>query len=121
MAEYPTDVNRCQSDRICDVLLPEGKRVALFADHVANRDTSHQMQKQIGDALFGRALAQYGKEIGSVTRISNERLRDRRLSVGVGEESVADIGAREAACLDAGQCPGLEKSIHPPADPAQPL
>lgn len=107
-AEYPTHVNRCQSEGICNVLLPEGKRVALFADHLAGRDTPYQMQKQVRDALFSRALAQYDKELGSIACIMNPRSRDCRLNVSVGEVPVADFGAREAAYLYAGQRPDRE-------------
>ncbi len=74
------------------------------------RDTSNQMQKQMGDALFSRAMAEYGEEFVGVPAIGYEGLCDRRLHVGVGEAPAADFGTCEAAYLYAGQRLLTEKS-----------
>src|SRR5512139_3747460 len=104
MAEDPAHVNRGQSDRIRDMLLPEGKWIASFADHLACGDASYQMPQQVRDPLFGRTLRQHREEFGGLPRLEHHGFLDRRSSVSFGEALSADFGACESADLYAGQC-----------------
>ncbi len=93
-------MDRGESDGVGNVLLAQRKRVALFADHVAGGDALHQMQKQMGNAFFGRELAQCGNKLVRVVSLGYEKARYGRLNVGIGRELLADLGTRESAYAD---------------------
>src|SRR5262245_17439472 len=62
-AEHAADMDRSEPDRIGDVLLPQGKRISIFADHVARGYAWYQAQQQMSDALLRRTLAQHGRKL----------------------------------------------------------
>ena len=81
-----------------------GNGIALFADHVARGNSRHQMQKQMGDAFLGRALAERGQKFGHFVRVGDAGFRDGPLNVGIGNAPPADFGTRKSAHLNLGQC-----------------
>jgi len=101
--EYPTYMDRSQSDRVGNVLLAQRKRVALFTDHISRRDARQQTQKQVSDAFFGGALAQRGKKFGRVAVVGDARIGDGRLNVGANGAPRVDLAARESAYLSVSQ------------------
>lgn len=72
LAEYATDVNRRQSDRIGDVPLLQRERVALPTDPITSRDAAHQMLDEVCNTLFGRTPAEYVEVFGAVADLIDE-------------------------------------------------
>ena len=110
--EYPTYMDRSQSDSVSNVLLAQRKRVALFTDHISRRDARQQTQKQMSDAFFGGTLAQRGKKFGRIAIVGDAGIGDGGLNAGIDGAPRANFAACESAYLSVSQC--LDRKLEPP-------
>ncbi len=69
----PIHMHWSKSDSLCDMLLAQWKGITLITDHASDRNLFHEVQKQIGNALFCRALAERSQQLIRVIDFANAR------------------------------------------------